>query len=180
MTGSKVFPDQSSEIPKTGEMLPDDEWLRFVDEEDNQPQVHIIPEDEEVQDKSSQSDFLAWHYRLGHIAFEKMRLMAGQGDLPAAFQECRVPKCAACLFGKARKRAWRSKSPVNKIKTPPVTAPGSVVAMDQMISAVPGFIAQMRGFITGKRYKVITVFVDQFSDLSFVYTQKSTTAEETV
>jgi hypothetical protein len=58
--------------------------------------------------------------------------------------------------------------------------PGSVVAIDQMISAVPRFIAQMRGFIMGKRYKVITVFVDQFSDLSFVYTQKSTTAEEMV
>jgi hypothetical protein len=49
-----------------------------------------------------------------------------------------------------------------------------------MISAVPGFIAQMRGFITRKRYKVTTVFVDQFSGLSFVYTQKSTTAAETV
>jgi hypothetical protein len=38
----------------------------------------------------------------------------------------------------------------------------------------------MRGFITGKRYKVTTVFVDQFSDLSFVYAQKTTAAGETV
>mgnify|MGYP000653665129 FL=1 len=64
--------------------------------------------------------------------------------------------------------------------TPPATSPGAVVAVDQMISATPGFIAQMRGFITRKRYKVTTVFVDHFSGLSFVYLQKSTSAEETV
>jgi hypothetical protein len=69
---------------------------------------------------------------------------------------------------------------VNKVKTPPVTAPGSVVTIDQMVSAVPGLIAQMQGFITGKRYKVMTMFIDQFSGLSFAYTQKSTTAAETV
>ncbi len=161
---------------------PDEEWLQFIDDEGEteEPEVHIIPEDEEVQSKSPQADFLAWHYRLGHVSFEKIRQLSARGDLPASFRNCRVPKCAACLFGKARRRAWRSRAPVNKMKTPPVTAPGSVVAMDQMVSALPGFIAQMRGFITGKRYKVITVFVDQFSDLSFVYTQKSTTAEETV
>ena len=52
--------------------------------------------------------------------------------------------------------------------------------MDQMISATPGLIAQMKGFITQKRYTVTTVFVDHFSGLSFVYLQKSTTAFETV
>ena len=175
-----VFPDQLSEAKNLGEMTPDDEWLKFEGEEDNQAQVHIIPEDEDVQSKSPQSELLTWHYRLGHVSFEKIRQMSARGDLPAALRDCKVPKCAACMFGKARRRAWRSKSPVNKIRTPPVSAPGSVVSMDQLISAVPGFIAQMRGFITGKRYKVITVFVDQFSDLSFVYTQKSTTAEETI
>jgi GAG-pre-integrase domain len=175
-----VFPDQEMNHEPKEKMSQDDEWLRFVDEEAANQTAHIIPEDEEVQMKTTQADFLAWHYRLGHLSFEKIRQMAVRGDLPAALRDCRVPKCAACMFGKARKRAWRSKAPVNKVKTPPVTAPGSVVAIDQMISAVPGFLAQMRGFITGKRYKVITVFVDQFSDLSFVYTQKSTTAEETV
>ena len=145
-----VFPDQPSVEKDLGEMAPDDEWLKFVDEEDNRAQVHIIPEDEDVQDKSAQAEFLSWHYRLGHVSFEKIRQMSARGDLPASLRNCKVPKCAACMFAKARRRAWRSKTPVNKIKTPPVLAPGSVVSMDQMISAVPGFIAQMRGFITGK------------------------------
>jgi hypothetical protein len=175
-----VFPDQEPNLGPKEKMSQDDEWLCFVDEEGANQTAHIIPEDEEVQMKTTQADFLAWHYQLGHVSFEKIRQIAARGDLPAAFGDCRVPKCAACIFGKARKCAWRSKALVNKVKTPPVTAPGSVVAIDQMISAMPRFIAQMRGFITGKRYKVIMVFVDQFSGLSFVYTQKSTTAEETM
>lgn len=64
--------------------------------------------------------------------------------------------------------------------TPPATSPGAVVASDQMISATPGFIAQVRGFITRKRYKVTTVFVDHFSGISFVYLQKSTSVAKTV
>ena len=52
-----VFPDQPSVEKDLGEMAPDDEWLKFVDEEDNRAQVHIIPEDEDVQDKSAQENF---------------------------------------------------------------------------------------------------------------------------
>jgi hypothetical protein len=140
----------------------------------------IIPEDEDVQQATPQAELLAWHYRLGHTSFEKIKQMAGRGDLPRNLATCKTPKCAACLYGKATRRAWRSKSPANKLTTPPATSPGAVVAVDQMISATPGFIAQMRGFITRKRYTVTTVFVDHFSGLSFVYLQKSTSAAETI
>ena len=68
-------------------MMPDsqleEEWLSYVDEEAND-EVHVIPEDEEVQSKSPESDLLSWHYRLGHVSFEKIRQMAARGDLPAA------------------------------------------------------------------------------------------------
>ena len=142
--------------------------------------TELQPDDEDVQDMTAQAQLLAWHYRLGHIPFEKIRQMAKRGDLPAALASCKVPRCAACHFGKQTRRSWRSKAPVNRNKIPPVTAPGSVVSIDQMISATPGLIAQMKGFITRKRYTVTTVFVDQFSGLSFVYLQKTTTAFETI
>jgi hypothetical protein len=90
-----VFPDREANLGAKEKMSPDDEWLRFVDEDGANQTVHIIPEDEEVQLKTTQADFLAWHYRLGHISFEKIRQMAARGDLPAAFRDCRVPKCAA-------------------------------------------------------------------------------------
>ena len=126
---------------------------------------NIIPEDEDVQQATPQAEMLAWHYRLGHASFEKIRQMAGRGDLPRNIATCKTPKCAACLYGKATRRAWRSKSPANKLTTPPATSPGAVVAVDQMISATPGFIAHMRGFITRKRYTVRPFLMT--ADLSF-------------
>ncbi len=151
----------------------------FTDLKENDSAT-VVPEDEEVQYATAQAELLAWHYRLGHSPFAKIRQMAARGDLPAYLSTCKVPRCAACMFGKATKRAWRSKSPVNSLKTPPATSPGAVVAVDQMISSTQGLIGQMRGFLTRQRYTVTTVFVDHFSGLSYVHFQKSTSAAETV
>ena len=143
--------------------------------------VHIIPiEDEDIQAPTPQAKLLAWHYRLGHIPFRKIQQMAKRGDLPTALASCPIPKCAACLYGKATRRPWRTRAPINVMSIPPVTAPGSVVSMDQMVSAVPGLIPQMKGFITYKRYEIATIFVDHFSGLSFVHLQKGSTAAETI
>jgi hypothetical protein len=137
-------------------------------------------EDVEVQGETAQARMLAWHYRLGHVPFDKIRQMAARGDLPSDLLKCKTPKCAACIYGKFSRRPWRTKAPANKNKVPAATAPGAVVSIDQMISSTPGLIAQMRGFLTRKRYTTTTVFVDHHSGLSFVYLQQSTTAFETV
>jgi hypothetical protein len=45
--------------------------------------MHILPtEDIEIQANTPQAQLLAWHYRLGHIPFAKIRQMAARGDLP--------------------------------------------------------------------------------------------------
>jgi hypothetical protein len=143
--------------------------------------VHYIhPEDAEIQASTAQAQLLAWHYRLGHIPFGKIRQLAARGDLPADLATCPTPRCAACMFGKMTRRAWRNRAPVNAMTIPPVTVPGSVVSMDQLVSAVPGLIGQMKGFLTRKRYTVATIFVDHFSALSYVHLQKGATAEETI
>ena len=143
--------------------------------------VHIIPtEDVEVQATTPQAKLLAWHYRLGHLPFGKIQQLAKRGDLPAAIATCPIPKCAACLYGKATRRPWRTRAPVNAMLVPPVVAPGSVVSVDQMVSAIPGLIPQMKGFITYKRYEIATIFVDHFSGLSFVHLQKGSSASETI
>ena len=54
------------------------------------------------------------------------------------------------------------------------------MSVDQLESSTPGLIGQLRGWITHKRYKVATVFVDHHSGLTFVYLQQSTDGEETV
>jgi hypothetical protein len=79
-------------------------------------EVEMLPtEDVEIQANTTQAQLLAWHYRLGHIPFAKIRQMASRGDLPIGLATCQIPKCAACMYGKATRRAWRTKSPVGKL-----------------------------------------------------------------
>jgi hypothetical protein len=74
-------------------------------------EMEILPtEDVEIQANTSQAQLLAWHYRLGHIPFAKIRQMASRGDLPIGLATCQIPKCAACMYGKATRRAWRTKN----------------------------------------------------------------------
>ena len=51
------------------------------------------------------------------------------------------------------------------------------MSVDQLESSTPGLIAQVKGWITKKRYRVATIFVDHYSGLSYVHLQKSTNAE---
>ena len=52
--------------------------------------------------------------------------------------------------------------------------------MDQLVSPTPVLIAQMTGILTTKRYKYATVFVDQYSRLSYLFLKKTSTVEETL
>ena len=93
--------------------------------------------------------------------------------------KCNIPACSACLFAKATKRKWRPKtSKTHQPKRP--SAPGEVVAVDQLVSPTPGLIAQMTGFLTKKRYKYTTIFVDHYSGVGFVCLQQGASAEETL
>ena len=60
------------------------------------------------------------------------------------------------------------------------TEPGQIVSVDQLESPTPGFIAQLKGTLTKQRYKYATVFVDQYSRLSYVHLQRTITSDETV
>jgi hypothetical protein len=85
------------------------------------------------------------------------------------------------MFGKATKRPWRTKTPANSDnRSRTITKPGDCVSVDQLESSTPGFIAQLRGIPTTKRYLVATIFVDHYSGLSYTHLQKSTSAIETV
>jgi hypothetical protein len=60
------------------------------------------------------------------------------------------------------------------------TVPGQIISVDQMQSSVPGVVGQIKGIPTRQRYHYVTVFVDQFSGLSFVHLQKTSSGEETL
>jgi hypothetical protein len=123
---------------------------------------------------------LHWHYRLGHLPFKSLQSMAQQKLLPPALAKCKVTQCATCLYGRATKRAWRTRAPPNRISPRVITGPGDCISVDQLESTTPGLIAQIRGWITRDRYRAATIFVDHYSRLSYVYLQRSTKADETV
>ena len=146
----------------------------------SQDTPHIIEDEEDRQVDNVTAEFLKYHHKFNHCSPRRMQLLARSGVIPRRLAKCPVPVCSACLYGKATRRPWRTK-PSNDPKdgyTP--TTPGEVVSVDQMISNVPGLVAQMAGRPTHSRYKVVTVFVDQATGFSFIHLQKSTSAEETV
>jgi hypothetical protein len=122
---------------------------------------------------------MSYHLQFGHLPFARLQQAAKQGILPRRLGTCAVPKCAGCLFGKAKRRPWRTSAKPGNIAKAAVQ-PGDVVSVDQLISKTPGLIAQSVGILTRKRHMVATVFVDHASGLDFVHTQPSTSAADTV
>ena len=139
---------------------------------------NLIDEEEEPSKLNPSDELLRWHYKLGHAPFTRLQQMANRGDLPKRLAAVIPPFCAACKYGKQTKRPWRTKGPQGHIRT--TTTPGQVVSVDQLESSTPGFVAQLKGLLTTQRYNYATIFVDQYSKLSFVFLQKRITSAETV
>ena len=118
---------------------------------------------------------------MGHLSFTKVQEMAKHGIFPSRIAKCAVPICSACQYAKVTRRQWHTKSRKHNqdvIESP--TKPGQCVSVDQLVSPTPGLIAQMTGFITKQQYRYATVYVDQYSGLSFVYLQRTASAAETL
>jgi Reverse transcriptase (RNA-dependent DNA polymerase)/GAG-pre-integrase domain len=161
--------------------LPDEVFLRDseqpIDHEIDTPLFDL--QDAPTAYEETKAQMLEWHCRLGHLPFNKIQELAKRGDLPSKFAKCPAPVCGACLYAKKTRRPWRGR-PTSSIHTRVATAPGDIVAVDQMVSPTPGLVAQMKGFITKQRYTAVTVFVDHYSNLSFTYLQKGLTIIETL
>jgi len=143
---------------------------------DTQQPAEVSDTEKEV---NLSSELLRLHYWLGHTPFAKLQEKAIRRILPKNLLRAPIPVCAACSYGKAKKRPWRSRTPKNK-QVEKDLKPGHVVSVDQLVSPTPGLIAQLSGGITKQRYNYATVYVDHASGLGYVYLQKTANAEETV
>lgn len=124
---------------------------------------------------------LLLHQKYGHIPMVRLQRMAKLGMLPSRIGKCPIPICQSCIYGKMTRKQWRYKQTTNKVESKTATRPGQIVSVDQLESPIGGFIGQMKGRLYQKhRYKCATVFVDQYSGLSFVHLQQSTSAVETL
>lgn len=100
--------------------------------------------------------------------------------LPRTILQVTPPKCAACHYGAMTRKPWRTSKKISGIKPTPIHRPGDCVSIDQMESSVSGFVAQLKGQLTRRRYSVTTVFVDHYSRLKYVHPQSSTSAQDTL
>ena len=175
--GTRDKSNESEYIPDSTEpQTPNLFELNFGQGE--QPDI-VEPDEDAESDETTENDMLRMHYRLNHMSFNKMKVLASLKVLPTSFTTSKTPKCAACLFGHSTRRAWRTKGKSKK-KLMTATVPGQCVSVDQMESPTPGFVAQMKGALTKGRYKYATIYVDHFSRASFVYLQRTLTSAETL
>ena len=130
-----------------------------------------------------QQELMDWHHRLYHLSFSKIFRLAEAGHLPKGLLKCKkaLPLCVACQFGTAHRRPWRRRGKASgSIRRPEHVLPGDGVSMDQIVSAQPGLIPQMSGFLTSKRIWGCTTFCDHVSDFVYVHLMRDFTVDETI
>ena len=131
---------------------------------------------------SDQREFMELHCKLSHLPFPAMIVLAEKGKIKKKYAKLkhRLPICMSCIFGKAHRKPWRSKGSKGSIRKESDIAPGKCVSMDQLVSAQPGLIPQMAGFLTNLRIWGATVFVDHFSDYVYVALMRDLGLDETL
>jgi hypothetical protein len=132
----------------------------FTKELPTQPTNIIEDEDEPLSAKSPQAELLHRHYRLGHLPFACLRILSLIGTIPKCLLTVKALKCAGCMYGAITKQPWRMKGIQNKNKIRVATSPGDCISVNQLESLTPGFIAQLKGRLTKKRYGAATIFID--------------------
>jgi hypothetical protein len=125
-----------------------------------------------------QANLMHWHYCLGHLAFSKLKQLALNGEIPRQLAKVKPPACMGCLFGAMTKVSWKGWDTSSEVFV--ATKAGQCVSVDQMILTQVGFIAQLKGTLTKKRYTVATIFVDHYLRLKYVHLMTRLTSEETI
>ncbi len=126
----------------------------------------------------NQAKLMRWHYCLGHLAFSKLKQLALNGEMPRLLAKVKPSACTGCLFGAMTKVPWKGRETSSEVFV--AMKAGQCVIVDQMILTQVGFIAQLKGSLTKKRYTAATVFVDHYSRLKYIHLMTKLTSEETI
>ncbi len=127
---------------------------------------------------NDQAKLMRWHYHLSHLAFSKLKQLALNGEIPQRLAKVKPPACAGCLFGAMTKVPWKGQESSSKVFV--TTKAGQCVSVHQMILMQVGFIAQLKGTLTKKRYTAATVFVNHYSRLKYIHLMTKLTSKETI
>ncbi len=91
-------------------------------EEDKQVYLAVVDD---------QAKLMRWHYRLGHLAFSKLKQLGLNGEIPQRLAKVKLPACVRCLFGAMTKVPWKGQETSSKVFV--ATKAGQCVSVDQMI-----------------------------------------------
>jgi hypothetical protein len=120
---------------------------------------------------------MCWHYRLGHLAFSKLKQLVLNSKIPQHLAKVKPFACAGCLFGAMTMVPWKGQETSSDHQVFVVTKAGQCVSVDQMILTQMGFIAHLKGTLTKKRYTVATIFVNHYSKLKYIHLMTKLSSE---
>ena len=138
----------------------------------------------------AQKTLLMLHYKLGHLGFKHIQWLVSIGKLKVRngkkVQDCEIPKCAACLFGKMTKRApsaATTKQPKEE-KEMALKAgdllPGQRVSMDHYECRQPGRLYGTMGGSRAHSFCGGAIFVDHATGYVSVQHQITLGAADTI
>ena len=89
--------------------------------------------------------------------------------------------CPPCMFGRMRKRAWRTKGVHHKsIRKKQDNFPGAKISTDQLVVAQPGLVPRISGRHTNERICGATGFLDHHTNYSYSILQTSLDGDQTL
>jgi hypothetical protein len=122
------------------------------------------------------------HCKLNHLSLPAIITLVEKRKLNKKFVRLkhRLPVCMSCLFGTCHRKPWHSKGLKGSIRKETDNSPGKCVSMDEIVSAQPGLIPQMMGFLTNLFIWGATIIVDHYLDYIFVALMHDLTLDETL
>ena len=130
-----------------------------------------------------QKEWKIIHDQYGHLPFSMMDKLVENNLLPGKYKALKGQNilCPSCIFGKMRKRAWRSKSKnVKTIRKESENFAGAKVSVDQLVVAQPGLVPRISGKHTNARICGATGYFDNHTGYSFSSLQTSLDGEQTL
>jgi hypothetical protein len=126
-----------------------------------------VDEDVPLAADDNQAKLMQWHYRLGHLSFQKLKQLALNGQVPKELSKLKPPKCAGCLFGAKTKLPWHGKESTSSHKIFVAAKPGEIVSVNQMESTEVGFFCPVEGVSHKEVVQVLHCFCGPLLPIAF-------------
>jgi hypothetical protein len=101
---------------------------------------------------TKQEEWIRWHEHLNHISYSQIRRLAYKKILPHSLLSIKsFPLYPSCAFGGSKYNVWRTKDGYGSIKKEYHNQPGSLICIDQLVSAQPGLVSQLTSYLMASR-----------------------------